>query len=89
MIDDDSNKFYIHSNLKHFLYEYENSKFLECNRTMLKENQKKLGPSYAIDEKKKNRIASDIEYVANSLESFYKKYWLDSGTLLGIEIFLS
>jgi hypothetical protein len=50
---------------------------------MLKENQKKLGPTYAIDENKKNRIAGDIDYVANSLESLYKNYWLDSGTLLG------
>ena len=73
----------MHSNLKHFLYEYENSKFLECNRTILKENQKKLGPTYAIDENKKNRISGVIEYVADSLEKFFKNYWLDSGTLLG------
>ncbi len=60
---------------------------MECNRTLLKENKKKLGPSYVIDENKRQKIAGDIDYVANSLESFYKNYWLDSGTLLGIEIF--
>ncbi len=88
LIDDDSNQFYVHSNLRHFLYEYENSKFLECNRTTQNQNKKRLGPTYEINEHKKRNYTDVIEYVANSLESYYKNYWLESGTLLGLKIYL-
>jgi hypothetical protein len=73
------------SNLKFFLFEYKNSKFIECNQDLRDEIFKIKGKNYSyLNATKENNAISVLEYIAKSLESLYKNYWISSGTLLGI-----
>ena len=83
LIDDNSNKFYVPSNLESFLFEYDHSKFLECNREMAKANLRRMGPTYRQNLKRNKMIAKVTEHISDTLESFNKHYWLAGGTLLG------
>ncbi len=83
IIDENYNKFYVPSKLKQFLFDYDHSKFIECNREMAKMNLKKIGPSYAQNIKRNKMISKVTEHISDTLDSFYKHYWLAGGTLLG------
>ena len=64
---------------KHFLYQYNNSKFIECNHKLAQSTSKfqKQNPT-------KNQLyVSRFKYVKDFLESNQKVYWLIAGTLLG------
>lgn len=81
--DESGLEFNMPSDLKRFLFDYQNSKFLECNTYLAKKNIEKIGKKYAQNEKKNKMISPVIEHLSNSLEGFYKHYWLAGGTLLG------
>lgn len=83
IIDENHQEFNVPSDFKKFLFDYDHSKFLECNSFLAKKNFEKLGTKYAQNEKKNNMISPVIEHISNSLEEYYKHYWLAGGTLLG------
>lgn len=83
MVDKRSNYFLLPSDIDKFLFEYDHSVFLECNRDLVKKNIQNLGPKHQQDAKKNKMIGPVLEHISKSLESFRKHYWLAGGTLLG------
>jgi hypothetical protein len=82
LVDDQSDvRVLVPSNIKFFLFEYDHSKFLECNKALSKNIS--IDKGYKIDVKRDAIIAKGLVYLASYLESIYKHYWLASGTLLG------
>jgi hypothetical protein len=77
------NLFMVPSNIKRFLFEYEHSVFIECNRDLARKNIEKLGPKYNQDIKKNRMILPVVKHISQTLESNYVHYWLAGGTLLG------
>ena len=84
IVDESGKKFNVPSNLKKFLFDYDHSRFLECNTQLAKKNIEKLGKKYAQNEKKNKMVTKVTEHLSDSLEGFYKHYWLAGGTLLGL-----
>ena len=70
-------------NLKRFLYDYEHSKFIECNKTSAERNLNIYGQNYRQTSEHLSRIMPGLQFLSQSLEKFYKNYTLISGTLLG------
>ncbi|CAF2522029.1 unnamed protein product [Rotaria sp. Silwood2] len=68
-------------NVSHFLWLYNTSEFLECNRTLADQMEKKF---YIYQNSKQVNLTilpmRNIVYILNKLE---KHYWLAGGTLLG------
>lgn len=79
----DSNKIYIPAKLDEFLFDYESSKFLECNRELAYENLNNLGSNYTQDLKKNKMLQPVLGHISKTLEKLRKHYWLAGGTLLG------
>lgn len=69
-----SNYLLIPSNINTFLFDFQNSKFIECNTTLTKITQDKI---------KNKKFVKVLKYVTSKLENMNKRYWLSSGTLLG------
>ncbi len=70
---------YIPSPVKQFLFDYDHSKFIECNHDLSIINAKDI-------EKNKNKLIkvfNSLSYLTKSLESMHKHYALIEGTLLG------
>ena len=72
----------IPSDIDQFLYDYNHSKFLECNSKYAKESLKLTGNGSGISAEAKNKFKS-IKNVTSILEKLRKKYWIAAGTLLG------
>ena len=70
-------KIFIPSNIEQFLFDYKHSKFIECNKKLLKDS--------LANEKQENSYKSKLGllYAKAVLESYRKNYWLAAGTLLG------
>ncbi len=83
MVDDDSVEFFIPANLDKFLFEYDHSTFLECNRQLAKSNFEKYGKNYTQNESRNKMISPVMQHISRKLESLGKHYWLAGGTLLG------
>ena len=62
-----------------FVYDYQYSKFIECNRTSADIVMQKYPQNI---EKNKNLISS-MMYIRSVIEGMRKPYWLMSGTVLG------
>jgi hypothetical protein len=75
--------FYIPIDLKKFLFDYNHSKFVECDRNLANYNSNLLGSKYKQDLKKNAMVLPVMAYIATTLEGFEKNYWLAGGTLLG------
>ena len=71
--------FSVPDNLKKFLFDYEQSRFIECNRTLANNNVKLMGANYTQNSKRNKMISGVITHISDSLESFYKHYWLAGG----------
>jgi hypothetical protein len=69
--------------IKRFLYDYGHSVMHECNRGLADANYKNSNGRYQQNIERNEKILSGLSYIITSLESQYKHYWLDSGTLLG------
>ena len=76
-------KIYVPSNIKKFLFDYEHSKFIECNRTMAEINRNSNKSYRSIQEEKEKKISVCLAYILNQLDSNYKRFWMVSGTMLG------
>lgn len=74
------------SDLNRFLFDYENSKFIECNSEAVQENLKASKYSYVQNETYNNMIKPRLRYMADVFESAYKHYLLTGLTLLGITL---
>ena len=83
IVDDYSNKFKVTQNVKRLLFDYKNSRFIECDRSLANRNLVVNGSSYKQDLKKNGMISSKLEYVTSELENMHRHYWLAGGTLLG------
>jgi hypothetical protein len=81
--DELSNMFLIPSDIEKFTFDYQHSEFLECNIEMAEKTQGPNGPNYAQDPNKNNEMVPALDFVAKSLESMSKLYWLHGSTLLG------
>ena len=68
------NKYYIPSNLDAFIFDYDHSKFIECNRILSQYVQKKSGPSYRQNIKRNRMISKVTEHISKTLQSFKKHY---------------
>jgi len=82
-IDENSNFFSIPSNLNRFLFDYDHSKFIECNSSLANRNIQVNGKKYEQNHEKNAKISKVIEYISEKLENFSKHYWLAGGSLLG------
>ena len=71
------------SNIKNFLFDYNVSKFLECNRTLADANLRKMGDKYKPNIERNNMLLPVMSHMSKTLEGLYKHYWLAGGTLLG------
>ena len=67
---------------KRFLFDYEHSKFIECNRSMALNVAVKY-KNYTQNEALNTRITPCMSYISQKLEKLKKRYWLAGGTLLG------
>ena len=74
-------KFYYPSNVTHFLWLYQSSKFLSCNRVLAD----RMVKQYQLhqDGNQWNLTVEPMRYIAQSLDTLEKRYWLAGGTLLG------
>ena len=81
--DEAKHRVSVPSNIKRFLFDYEHSKFLECNRELAKKNRELMGANYTQNGKRNKMISSVMVHISETLESFYKHYFLAGGTLLG------
>lgn len=83
IIDENSILFIIPTNVKRFLFDYDHSMFIECNKTLAERNLQINGVKYQQDVGKNFEISKTAGYITKSLENFHKHYWLAGGTLLG------
>lgn len=81
--DENSFIFKIPNSLKRFLFDYDHSKFIECNSTLAKRRIQVDGVKYEQNREKNEQILKVIEYISEKLEGFSKHYWLAGGSLLG------
>ena len=78
--DYNNQQFYIPSNVEQFLYDYKNSKFLECNFEMADEINKS---KYHQIKSKNILVSSKLTEIKSFMESRRLNYVLAAGTLLG------
>lgn len=85
LYDSSSNNNYIliPKNLKHFLYQYKYSKFIECNKELATKNAY-LFPNYTQNMTKNAKFLIGMKYLKEKFEEMYLPYWLMAGTLLGL-----
>jgi hypothetical protein len=74
----------IPSDVKRFLFDYSHSIMLKCNQSLADENFKLSNGKYKQNLRKNSKILPGFKYLIQKLESSYKSYWLDGGTLLGL-----
>jgi hypothetical protein len=77
------NSIKIPENLKKFFYDYNHSKFLECNSEMAKMSFLLSNGTYRQNESQNKKIKPCFVNIAQELENMFVPYWLSSGTLLG------
>ncbi|CAF0913256.1 unnamed protein product [Rotaria sordida] len=68
-------------NVSHFLWLYNTSEFLECNRNLANQMEKKF--SIYQNSSQVNLTILPMRNIANILNKLEKHYWLAGGTLLG------
>ena len=66
--------------MKRFLFDYDHSVFLECNKKALSENEKQ---GYKLSSVLHESVKPGLGYITDSLEMMYIRYWLSDGSLLG------
>jgi hypothetical protein len=71
LIVENSNKYYVPSDINKFIFEYEYSKYVSCKNTLLKSEIN-------------TEISDLLRHVTDTITSFNKIYWLDGTTLLGL-----
>ena len=79
--DQNKNKYNIPNKLPNFLFDYNHSRFVECNRELAVAT---LSLNFTQNKTLNNRINSNVNYFQTSLLDLKKRYWLAGGTLLGI-----
>jgi len=80
IVDTDLNKFNVPSNIKKYLFDYEHSEFIECNKQLQAVNS---NSNYVQNNAMNRRVWPAMDYIARSLEGLSRHYWLGGGTLLG------
>ena len=78
---DATSKLVVPMDIERFHYDYEHSKFLECNRELARQV---LVGTYKQNNEKNKRLSKPASHIQDILQSFNKHYWLAGGTLLGI-----
>ena len=73
--------FYYPRNVSHFLWLYETSEFLHCNRQLTDEMENKLHLYQNVSQL--NISVKPMKNIAYALDKLEKRYWLAGGTLLG------
>ena len=73
----------IPANIKKFIFDYNVSKFIECNRTLADHNLRVIGEKYKQNEERNKMLLPVMSHISKTLERLYKHYWLAGGTLLG------
>jgi hypothetical protein len=81
------NSIKIPENLKKFFYDYNHSKFLECNSEMAKMNFFLSNGTYRQNDTLNTKVKPCFVNIAQELENMLVPYWLSSGTLLGNSLF--
>ena len=81
-------KILIPANINSFLFDYKNSKFIECNRPLAEYNLnffKSINSTqnYSQNIQKNQLVLKYLNYTTTKLEKLSKRYWLAGGTLLG------
>ena len=66
--------------IKKFLFDYDHSKFIECNREMARDL---ISESYHQNQRINKEVEPNMIYITKKLESLNIHYWLSGGTLLG------
>ena len=69
--------------LDSFIFDYYNSKFIECNRSLAERTVKLFGLKYAQNQVKNEKTIKLLNYTISKLENLKKKWWLAAGSLLG------
>jgi fukutin len=88
-IDDSIQKILIPNDIDTFLFDYKNSKFVECNRPLAEYNLNFYKPinstsqNYSQNKQKNQLVLKYLNYTTTKLEKLSKRYWLAGGTLLG------
>jgi len=72
--------FNVPSDFKKFTFDYNNSKFIECDEQLVYRNQRY---SYMQNQELNLNVSKDLSYLSQILVSRYKHFWLSGGTLLG------
>ncbi len=76
--------YYIPADLDQFLFDYEHSSFIECNRQMAAKTRARMGNEYVNKPQRLKMLAGVADYLSETLSvTFRKHYWLAGGTLLG------
>lgn len=81
--DSSTSLLYLPENPKRFLYEYTNSKFYECNRALAQENINRSNGRYMQYMDHNMEIIKGLNQIKKIMDSFYIRYSLTAGTLLG------
>ena len=66
-----------------YLYDYDFSKFIDCNKHLHNEISKTYNASMKSNLIKKSKLTPCLFELTKVLESMKKRYWLTSGGLLG------
>jgi hypothetical protein len=81
-------KIKVPSDINHFIFDYYNSKFIECNRPLAEYNanfyqQTNSTQNYTQNLAKNEIYIKYLNHTISKLDSLSKRYWLAGGTLLG------
>jgi hypothetical protein len=90
-VSSSSEKLIFPTDLNKFLYDYNHSKFIECNRKYAEESRRykqNQGEKYQSEDIQKLKARHGLNHVKSVLEGLRKNYWLAAGTLLGTLNFL-
>ena len=77
------NEIKVMENIEKFMFDYEHSKFIECNNEMAKNITLMETGKYEQNKELNSKVFPCMIELVESIESLYKRYWLTSGALLG------
>ena len=81
--DSKGNEINIPEDIDKYFFDYEHSKFIECNNELAKNISKLQNGKFEQNNELNGKIMPCLNELVQKLENMKKKYWLTSGTLLG------
>ena len=83
IVDSNYNEIKVPENIKRYLYDYDHSKFIECDQELAKNISSLYDGVLKQNDTMNKKLMPCMVKLVQTLEGMYKNYWLTSGTILG------